>query len=171
MGWIRAYRSGMWGEDAKKGKTQQKKTLTFERKNKKPNHQGEARPGWGRAPRCSRCPRMAWGPPAAVPVGKCSFPSLSALPAGAGSEAGRAGLKGPHSSLQYTHTVQYHSNDVRPSVRRRGRSDTPARRSRTPVGYRGNAGRGWRARAPPSKPCWWGTTACRGTAGSARSGT
>lgn len=55
-----------------------------------------------------------------VPRVKCSVPVPLHHPCrtrqGTGSRAGRAGVKGPHSSLQYTHTVQYHSNDVRPSV-------------------------------------------------------
>lgn len=45
-----------------------------------------------------------------------SPPSWPEQAAGTGGRAGRAGDEGPHSSLQYTHTVQYHSNDVCPSV-------------------------------------------------------
>lgn len=42
------------------------------------------------------------------------MPAVPEQAAGARGRAGRAGDKGPHSSLQYTHTVQYHSNDGRP---------------------------------------------------------
>lgn len=151
-----------------------KKNLTFETK----KSQGEASPGWGRAPRCGRSPRMAWGPPAAgCPVVKCSVPVPLHLPGRTRQRARAAGQAGQGSrgrtAAFSTHTLcnTTATTSVRPSASRRGRTDTPARRSRTPVGYRGNSGRGWRAHAPPSKPCWWGTTACRGTAGSARSGT
>lgn len=105
-------------------------------------------------------------------------PSLSTVLAGAGSGhrwPGRQG-RGRGAAQQpsvHTHCAipQQRRLSVRPSASWRGQTDTPARRSRMPVGYQGNSGRGWRAHAPPSKPRWRGTTVCRGTAGSARSET
>lgn len=152
-----------------------KKNLTFERKKVK---EKQARGGAG--PRAVAAPHAWRG--ARQPRGaqwlSAQFPSLSTFPAGPGSGHGQPGRQGRGQGAAQQPSVHTHCAipqqrrpSVRPSASRRGRTDTPARRSRTPVGYRGNSGRGWRAHAPPSKPCWWGTTACRGTAGSARSGT
>lgn len=148
------------------------------RKGKKKNKPRRSKPGMGQGPalasphawRGARQPRGAQRLSA-------QFPSLSpSRPDSSGhGQPGRQG-RGQGAAQQpsvHTHCAipQQRRPSVRPSAWRRGRSDTAARRSRTPVGYRGNSGRGWRGHAPPSKPCWWGTTACRGTAGSARSGT
>lgn len=127
-----------WGVDAKKGRTHQKKTLTFERRKK---NQGEARPGWGRAPRCGRSPRMAWGPPAAGrPVGKCSVPVPLHHPGRTRQRARAAGQAGQGSrgrtAAFSTHTHCAIPQQRRPSVRLSVRlAARPDRHTRTQVPY------------------------------------